>query len=475
MEEDNITIEHISTITVSKLQSTDKFNASEFNPEEFNKGNFPPGTFNAVWSLGIMCVVFHPTILLLATGCRDKNVKLWLVTPRDEHTPGDESQFKIEHVSSLTGHAGFVNTVAFNHDGTLLATGSSDGTVKLWRLSLHNFSAENVATLNMKSDSRYSDYCIRSVVFHPKIPLLATGDSDGTVKLWNIDNPLEPICLATNKQHSNWVMSVAFHPTAPFLATGSADRTAMVWYYRLTPESQEPLLWNVLTLSGHSEGVCSIVFQPNVEQQKQPTDINVLLLATGSADGTAKFWEITDLYTPHLKGTCLATTEKVISNKGNIININSVAFDPLAKAYILATGSNILKLCELSHEADADNDADTVIQTTCTSIEKKSQNTDTVTVEYKINSSSVQSVAFHPTAPLLATGLTNGFVEIYRVIHPSGTILTTATQMHEHSANGGKSHTRRTRHRTPSRHRRTHTRRRSRKQQQRSRRSRGRR
>jgi WD40 repeat protein len=471
----DITIEHISTITVSKLQSTDLFDVSTFNVEDYNLGILRSGTRAAVVSLEITCVVFHPTELLLATGGRDNNVKLWLLP--------DGMRLEIKNVASLTGHTDVVNTVAFNSDGSLLATGSSDGTVKLWQVLKRDdgFSAENVATIDMKigrESSSSGEYSVRSIAFHPTDPLLATGDTDSTVKLWNVNNPSKPRCVVTKKLDSknlfNWIMSVAFHPTRPFLATGRFDKKATVLYYNnlnpesqepesqepesQEPESQEPILDELVTLFGHTEGVCSIVFHPNVGRQKQQGNKDVLLLATGSSDSTAKFWEITDPDEDTIKRTCLLTTE---INHGDP-TIYSVAFDPLARAYILATGSKILKLCEFQ-EPDDDNDSDSVTRTICSSVKKNPQITAALAaaVEYNINSR-VQSVAFHPTLPFLATGLTNGFVEIYRVTHRSGTMLQPVihdgykdSDRNQDSSEGGKSHTRR----------RTHTRRRSRKQQ----------
>ena len=89
---------------------------------------------------------------------------------------------------------------------------------------LPNSSATCVATL--AAHSRY----VRSVAFHPTAPLLATGSDDDTVKLWRLssDNS-SATCVATLAAHSGSVFSVAFHPTAPLLATGSWDSTVKLW------------------------------------------------------------------------------------------------------------------------------------------------------------------------------------------------------------------------------------------------------
>jgi len=85
-----------------------------------------------------------------------------------------------------------------------------------------NSSATCVATLKGHS---------HSVAFHPTAPLLATGSRDDTVKLWRLssDNS-SATCVATLQGHSNdGLASVAFHPTAPVLVTGSHDNTAKLW------------------------------------------------------------------------------------------------------------------------------------------------------------------------------------------------------------------------------------------------------
>ena len=127
-------------------------------------------------------------------------------------------------VATLEEHSDSVFSVAFHATAPLLATGSSDNTAKLWRLSCDHSSATCVATL--KGHSNY----VLSVAFHATAPLLATGSRDKTAKLWRLScDHSSATCVATLEGHSHFVTSVAFHATAPLLATGSRDKTAKLW------------------------------------------------------------------------------------------------------------------------------------------------------------------------------------------------------------------------------------------------------
>ena len=129
-------------------------------------------------------------------------------------------------VATLAGHSSSasVNSVVFHPTAPLLATGSSDCTVRLWLLSSDNSSATWVATLAGHSNG------VRSVAFHPTAPLLATGSRDCTMRLWLLSsNNSSATCVATLKGHGSPVTSVAFHRTAPLLATGSIDKTVKMW------------------------------------------------------------------------------------------------------------------------------------------------------------------------------------------------------------------------------------------------------
>jgi WD40 repeat protein len=65
------------------------------------------------------------------------------------------------------------------------------------------------------------------VAFSPDGEWLASGSSDQTIRLWEINDPgAEPVVLSG---HDSSVWSVAFSPDGEWLASGSDDRTIRLW------------------------------------------------------------------------------------------------------------------------------------------------------------------------------------------------------------------------------------------------------
>ena len=191
-------------------------------------------------------VSFNADGTTLATGSRDDTVRLWNA---DTGT----------HLRTLSGHTDRINSVSFSPDGTTLATGSSDRTIRLWNAD----TGTHLRTLSGHTGS------VLSVSFSPDGTTLATG-SRQEIRLWNADTGTH---LRTLSGHTDWVWSVSFSPDGTTLATGSLDRTIRLW----NADTGTPLR----TLSGYTNRVFSVSFSPDGTT-----------LASGSDDGTVLLWEL---------------------------------------------------------------------------------------------------------------------------------------------------------------------------------------
>jgi len=212
-------------------------------------------------------------------GAHDGDVTGLVLTPNNQFilSAGADGLVKrwptnLQPARNITGHGGAIRTMALAPNGSRIATGSDDKTVRLWNYN----DGKPFKTLSSHGGP------VTAVAFTNNSAQLATGSTDKIPRLFDANSGK---LIRDFPKQAKAVTAVAVHPNNQFLAAADAAGTVNVYK---TAEDKDKDAKDAeqkpeYTLSEHSGAVTAVHYVPNGSQ-----------IVTAGADKALRVWNSAD-------------------------------------------------------------------------------------------------------------------------------------------------------------------------------------
>ena len=156
------------------------------------------------WTSGL---AFSPNGSLLAAGSRDGELRIW-------RTTGNGSGFEAQPALQWTAHKKGINQISFSSDGRYLASGGNDAIARVW----------NTASGSLEQQMIGGTFAIPALAFQPDGSYLAVVNGP-LARLREIETGQIGVTL----RGAAPLFSLAFRPDGQEIATGNLENQLEIW------------------------------------------------------------------------------------------------------------------------------------------------------------------------------------------------------------------------------------------------------
>ncbi len=129
-------------------------------------------------------------------------------------------------IQTFADHEQGINTVKFHPDGTCVASGSADNSIKIWDIRSNR--------LLQHYDAHTAQ--VNAVNFHPSGKYLISSSNDATLKIWDLR---QGHVMYTLYGHEGASTCASFSPCGDYFASAGLDSVVMVWKSNLSETDHE--------------------------------------------------------------------------------------------------------------------------------------------------------------------------------------------------------------------------------------------